>query len=169
MVHYRGAVELQMSWYCSCLLLSKISYTIGEQLNYRWVDIAAACCYHKYGTLLGRSWTTDELILQLPVVITNMVHYWGAVEIQMSWYCSCLLLSQIWYTIGEQLNYRWVDIAAACCYHKYDTIWGEVALQVRLCSHKPKITEDRIFLTPKIRYINSGNFYPIALKHFQVW
>jgi len=64
------------------------------------------------------------LILQLPVVITNMVHYWGSVELQVSWYCSCLLLPQIWYTIGDQLNYKWVDTAAACCYHKYGTLQG---------------------------------------------
>jgi hypothetical protein len=69
---------------------------------------------------------------------------------------------------GEQLNYRGGDIAAACCYQKYVTIWGEFALQVSLCYHKPKITEERIFLTLQIRYITSGSFYPIALKQFQV-
>jgi len=105
-------------------MFGQVWYTIGDRLNYRWVDIAAAYCYHKYGTLLGSSWTTGELILQLPVVITNTVHYRGAVELQVSWYCSCLLLSQTWYTTGEQLNYRWVYIAAACCYHKHGTLLG---------------------------------------------
>ena len=152
MVHYWGAVELQMSWYCSCLLLSQIWYTIGEQLNFRWVDIAAACCYHKYGTLFGSSWTTDELILQLPVVITYMVHYWGAVELQMSWYCSCLLLSQIWYTTGEQLRYRWVDTAAACCYHKYGTLLGSSWTTDELILQLPVVITNMIQFGERLRY-----------------
>jgi hypothetical protein len=80
-------------------MFGEVWYTIGEQLNYRWVDIAAVCCYHKYGTLLASSWTIGELILQLPVVATNMALYWGAVE-----------------------------------------------LQVGLCYHESKITEDKIFV-----------------------
>ena len=94
----------------------------------------------------------------MPVVITNMIHYRDAVELQVSWYCSCLLLSQIWYTIGEQLNYRSVDIEAACFYHKYITIWGKIELQVSLHYHKPKITENRLHLNQKLRYISSDTF-----------
>jgi len=126
-------------------MFGQVWYTIGDQLNYRWVDITSACCCHKYEKLLGSSWATCELILQLPVVITNTAHYRGAVELQVSWYCSCLLLSRIWHTIGAQLNYRWVDIASTSCYHKYGTFWRAVELQVSwYCS---------CLLLPQIWYI----------------